>query len=162
MPTCYQLNLQVSPGGGEVFTRFFTEALALLGWESVLVVAHAASFWQDLGLPGRILPLEAGDQLLEVLPPERCIVVTHNVLGAELAARVAARHCLAGIVHMPFYDRSPAGLAEYTQLFAVSRHVRDSLVAMGLDARTCAEPLYGMADMRSRMSGDSGPIVAQS
>jgi glycosyltransferase involved in cell wall biosynthesis len=151
MRECYQVNLQTAPGGGEIFTRFFTAALTALGWRTVLVTAADAAFWPELAIGAETRPIHRGDELLEVLPPSGAVVITHNVLGAGLSGRVAARHTLAGLVHMPFYGRDPSGLFAYRRLFAVSNHVRASLAAAGL-TNVHDEPLYGVADLRPRSS----------
>jgi glycosyltransferase involved in cell wall biosynthesis len=162
MPVCYQVNLQTRPGGGEIFTRCFAEALATLGWDNVLVVSEGAHFWHGMALPARLVALREGDLLAQVLPGDGSVVLTHNVLGEALARRVAARHTLAGIVHMPFHGREAAGLPCYARIFAVSEHVRESLAALGLSARLYREPLHGMADLRPRDPARSGAITAGS
>src|SRR4051812_28973980 len=116
MPVCYQVNFQTSPGGGEIFTRFFTEALASLGWETTLIVAQGARFWSDLQFPARLVRMADGSKLADALPRDRSVVITHNVIGADLARSVAAGHRLAGFVHMPFHGRDAAGLPHYHRL----------------------------------------------
>lgn len=162
MPLCYQINLQRSLGGGEVYTRFFTEALDSLGWETRLVVVRGADFWRDLGLDaGRLVEIDDGTELVGVLPAQPCLVVTHNILGEEPAREIASRHTLAGIVHMPLYEREPKGLRHYDVLFAVSNHVLSSMRAKGL-TNVYPEPLYAVADLMPRGERHNGPLVANS
>jgi glycosyltransferase involved in cell wall biosynthesis len=159
---CYQVNLQRSFGGGEVYTRFFTEALAALGCRSVLLIARGAAFWRNMELPGAtLLELEDAGELVQALPAERSLVVTHNTFGPELSGEIARRHLLTGFAHMPLYDRGPGGFASYARIFAVSRHVLDSLSAKGL-ANVHPEPMYGVADLAARPAGAKAGIAAGS
>lgn len=156
----YQVNMQSQFGGGEAYTRSFTLALAELGYRAVLFVDRNARFWESI-LPAGVDLVrvrEPGD-ILRRLPQARCMMVTQTALDAALAQRVAARHLLCGFVHMPLYEREPAGLRHYHRLLAVSRHVLDSVRQRGLD-NVYGEPLYGVADPRRGAS--RGPLVAQS
>lgn len=147
---CYQINFQATLGGGEIFTRFFTAALEELGWRSVLLVAKDATFWSEL-MPGstEFRPVWDSASILDALPAEPGFIVTHTALPKDLAATVASRHRLAGVVHMPLFDRQPRGLAEYHCLFAVSEHVRQSALQKGL-RNIHEEPIYGVADVMLR------------
>lgn len=150
---CYQLNLQATLGGGEIFTRFFTAALSRLGWRSVLLVARDAKFWPGFMPEGvELRPVWDPASILAALPREPGLIVTHTALPEDLAPQVAAMHRLTGLVHMPLYEREPRGLASYHRLFAVSEHVRASALAKGL-RNVHEEPLYGVADLQPR----SGP-----
>ena len=159
-PVCVQINWQRQFGGGEIYTRFFTEALQALGWEVHLVVHRRTDFWSKLELDGvRFIPIEHGDEIAAALPDE-AVVVTHTTLPPELAQAVAARHRLGGMVHMPLKDRDPRGLAHYHRLFAVSAYVRDTIAERG-HANIHAEPLLGIADLKPRAAA-TGPIVRRS
>jgi glycosyltransferase involved in cell wall biosynthesis len=72
---------------------------------------------------------------------------------------MAERHTLYGFVHMPLYERNPAGFKHYHRLLAVSQHVLDSVKARGY-GNVYAEPMYGVADPRRAVS-DAG-LVARS
>ena len=162
--TCYQVNLQKNFGGGEVYTRFFSEALVSLGWEVELFVSQEASFWQALGLKGvRLRPIRDETEIPAALPATAGLIVTHTALGLEIAQRLADRHVLSGFMHMPLYDRNPPGYACYAKLFAVSRHVMDSARARGL-GNVHSEPLYAAADLapRAAIGADTTPIIANS
>ena len=150
MPVCYQINLQTSFGGGEVYTRFFSEALLSLGWEVELFVARKAPFWSAMGMTGvRLREVGSEADILDALPSERSLVVTHTAASPGFAAALATRHRLAGFIHMPLYERNPAGFARYERLFAVSRHVIASARERGL-GNVYPEPMYGVADLALR------------
>lgn len=157
---CYQINLQRSLGGGEVYTRFFTEALDSLGWQTRLVVVCGAGFWQKLGVDaGRLVEIDDGAELERMLPEQPCLVVTHNILGEELARKIARRYTLAGFVHMPLYERDLKGLPHYDILFAVSNHVLSSMRTKGL-GNAYPEPLYAVADLALRGEHRRGGLLA--
>ncbi len=160
-PLCIQINWQGQLGGGEIYTRFFTEALQSLGWEVQLVIVRDAKYWANLGLENvRYIPIDHGRDIPAVLPQAPAAVVTHNMLPPELAQSVALHHRLGGLIHMPLVGRDPRGLADYHRLFAVSDYVRTTVAARG-HTNIHAEPLLGVADLKPRAAG-SGPIVRQS
>jgi len=145
MRTIHQINLQRHFGGGEVYTRFVCAALAELGWRVVLYVSVDADFWSRLNVRAELAPVASLNEVAAKLP-ENSVVMTHNVLNIHEARAWSARYVLTGFLHMPLYDRDPAGLASYRRLFGVSRHVLDSAQAKGL-ANAWPEPLYGVADL---------------
>lgn len=160
---CYQVNLQPTIGGGEIYARFFTRALSRLGWRTVILVARDAPFW-----PGFMSGVKEGVEFRAVfddaslqaaLPAEPGLIVTHTVLSAEVSPVIAARHRLTGIAHMPLYDRKPRGLVAYRKVFAVSEHVRASAIACGL-GNVHPEPLLGVADLAPRAA--TAPIRSES
>ena len=161
MPLCYQINLQTSPGGGEIFTRFLTEALSQLGWESRLIVTAGAGFWAKLKPGAELVPIPDGNHLQAALPDRGGMLISHNVMGEALASRLAERHRLGGIVHMPYFERAVAGLPRYHRLFPVSHHVASSLEAAGLSNVMHREPLWGVADLSPRDGSPSQPTVKQ-
>ncbi|MFM9972791.1 MAG: glycosyltransferase, partial [Burkholderiales bacterium] len=161
-PICYQINLQRSLGGGEIYTRFFSDALLASGWEYKLVVVRGAIFWRELGLdPRRMVEITDGAQLPSVLPDKSCLVVTHNVIGEDLAREIGQRHTLAGVLHMPLYERDLIGLHYYDQLFAVSGHVLSSMRTKGL-TNAYPAPIYAVADIASRDASRDSEIVKRS
>lgn len=148
--TCFQVNYQTSFGGGEVYTRFVCAALARLGWRSVLFVHRDARFWGALDMHGaELVPIATVAEIEARLPGREALLIAHNVLDAETAARWSARHRFGGFAHMPLYDRAAPGLARYRKVFAVSQHVLDSAVGRGL-ANCHPEPLLGVADLSAR------------
>jgi len=161
--TCYQINLQLSLGGGEIYTRFLTVALRELGYEAVIFVHADAPFWTGLLPSGvRLVPVRTLPEIERVLAGEaardggRATVITHSALPAEAARRFAAAYRLAGMLHMPLYERFPDGLPHYHRLFAVSEHVIASARSRGLP-NVHDLPLYGVADLgpRGGASGDA-------
>jgi len=158
---CYQINLQTTFGGGEVFTRFFSEALVALGWEVILIVHRAAAFWGDLNIQGvRFERVFNEEEIWSHLPVEQSLVVTQTVASEAFARRLRVRHQLVGLIHMPLYERDPAGLKHYECLLGVSRHVIASVRTRGYKS-IYPEPLYGVADLRSRGSA-AGELRARS
>lgn len=156
----YQVNLQHEFGGGEVYTRFFTLALIELGRRVVLFVSRKAGFWDSLLPAGvELVRVDGAAEILRALPQAKSLVVTQTALDADAAQWVAARHVLCGFVHMPLYERDPAGFRHYHLLLPVSRHVLDSIRGRGY-SKVFAEPMYGVADPRRGVSG--GAIVARS
>ena len=156
----YQVNLQYEFGGGEVYTRFFSLALLELGYRVVLFASRKAAFWETLLPPGvELVRVDGAADILRCLPQQKALVVTQTALDAATAQAVAERHTLSGFVHMPLYERDPAGLRHYHLLLAVSRHVLDSVRARG-HSKVFAEPMYGVADPRRGAAG--GAIVARS
>jgi len=155
-PLCIQINWQRHFGGGEIYTRFFTQALQAIGWDVQIVVDAKATFWRDLDLSGvRFLPVSYGRQIADLLPREPSVIVSHTTLPKEIAESVAERHRLSGFVHMPLAERNPQGLAYYHRIFAVSAYVRETVLARG-HSQVHDEPLLGMADLkpRARAPGD--------
>ena len=135
--TIFQINLQESLGGGEIYTRFLTAALHTLGWQTTLFVNRRARFWRSLGLgAATMVPVSTLAEIearlkvpnAESKPP----VITHSVLAPDDAARFARRSLLTGLIHMPLYERFPQGLRQYRLLFGVSQHVIDSARSRGL------------------------------
>jgi len=156
MKTCYQINLQLSLGGGEIYTRFLTVALRELGYEPVLFTHADAPFWPRLLPPGtRLVPVRTLPEIEQMLAEEsghdgrRATVITHSALPAEAARRFAAAYRLAGMLHMPLYERFPDGLPQYHCLLAVSAHVIASARSRGL-VNVHDLPLYGVADLAPR------------
>lgn len=151
----YQVNLQNQFGGGEVYTRCFTMALIDLGYRVVLFVSRRAAFWESL-LPAGVELVRVGGtaEILRGLPQAKSLVVTQTALDAAAAQWVAARHLLCGFVHMPLYERNPAGFSHYHLLLPVSRYVLDSIRWRGY-GNDYAQPMYGMAQPLHTAPGDT-------
>jgi len=156
----YQVNLQNEFGGGEVYSRFFSMALIDLGYRVVLFASRKAGFWDSLLPAGvELVRVDGAAEILRALPQAKSLVVTQTALDADAAQWVAARHVLCGFVHMPLYERDPAGFRHYHLLLPVSRHVLDSIRGRGY-SKVFGEPMYGVADPRRGVS--DGAIVARS
>lgn len=160
-PVCLQINWQRQVGGGEVYTRFLTQALLSLGWEVVLVVDRKAAFWQQMIQDGvHLIPFSHGRDIPHVLPQAPAVVITHNVLPAEMARAIASQHRLGGLLHMPMSERRSDGLPHYHRLFPVSAYVRSTALARGLH-QVHEEPLLGVADLAPR-GPKGGTLVRRS
>jgi glycosyltransferase involved in cell wall biosynthesis len=158
--TVYQVNLQSEFGGGEVYTRFFSLALIEFGYRVVLFASRKAEFWESLLPPGvELVRVDGAGEIPHRLPQEPSLVVTQTALDADAARAVAARHRLCGFVHMPLYERDPAGLRHYHFLLAVSAYVLESVKSRGY-AQVFGEPMYGVADPRRGAPG--GAILRRS
>lgn len=158
--TVYQVNLQNEFGGGEVYTRFFSLALLELGYRVVLFVSRKADYWESLLPAGvELVRVDGAAEILRALPQEKSLLVTQTALDAAAAQWVAERHVLCGFVHMPLYERDPAGFRHYHLLLAVSRHVLDSVRGRGYGS-VYSEPMYGVAD--PRRGAAAGTLAARS
>ena len=154
----HHVNLQPIVGGGEVYTRSLTRALADAGAEVVLYAHPAPPIWDGLE-SARVRVVRVADEaaLLDALPRERSIVLTQSPIGAAALASLAAAHALAGFAHMPMFQRSAEGFRPYRLVFTVSRYCIGLLRAAGID-HTYPEPVYGTADVAR---GDA-PVVRRS
>lgn len=161
-PRCHQINLQRHFLGGEVFTVFFTRALAALECPVTLYVSGENPHWRRLHLPGaELVPLRDDAALPDALPGERSLVVTNGPVATASLGRLAQRHALAGFVHMPMYERDCSRLDAYHLVCAVSRHVLHSLEQGGAHG-IYPEPFYGVADFDRFGVAAAGGIVAHS
>lgn len=153
-----QLNLQPAFGGGEVFTAFLARALAELGVATCLVHHPRAAFWPQLGLPAGTEFLAAADwgEMEAQLPRERGWLLSHGPLPRAVAARLAPRHLLTGIAHMPLQGGRADRFDEYAMVFGVSGYVAAGLRDAGF--ATWDEPLYGVADFHRFTAAAAGPI----
>lgn len=159
---CYQINLQQGFGGGEIYTRFFSNVLQQLGWQVTLFVHKNAGFWRKLDMPGvTLVPVGSYEEIHAHLPAERSLFITHSPAIGRLASTLASKHVLAGFAHMPLYNRNPEPFRPYHLIFAVSGHVIDSLRAAGIDSYY-EEPLYGVADLTRPATQQATAIRAAS
>jgi glycosyltransferase involved in cell wall biosynthesis len=145
-PAIVQFNLSPTLGGAEVYTAFFSRALAARGWPTRVVVNAAARFWSDLDL-GDVHrePWGAG----AAAPRERDIAVIHAPLPAASLEALDERY-VVGLAHQAMYDASrPAYYDRADVLLAVSHHVIATLQKHGLN-RVHPAPLYGVADFDRR------------
>ena len=101
------------------------------------------------------MKLASLQQLEDALKEESDVLLTHSTLDSFWAPRMARRARLAGMLHMPLYERFPEGLRHYHRLFPVSRHVAQSARARGLENVSSIE-LLGVADTSPR--GQTGTL----
>ena len=143
----HHVNLQPIVGGGEIYTRSLTRALADAGATLSLYVHPAVRLWDGLASERiTIVRTENERQLLERLPPERAPVLTQSPISVQCVERMAARHAVAGFAHMPMFQRSAEGLRGYHLLFTVSRYCIELLHLAGMP-QVFPEPVYGTADL---------------
>jgi len=154
----HHMNLQPIVGGGEVYTRALTRALADAGARVTLYVNPSVRLWDDLA-GGRITVVKSRNEqeLLQQIPRERSVVLTQSPLSPQCIAQLAAHHRLAGFAHMPMFRRSGESLRPYHLLFTVSRYCIGLLRAAGF-AQVYPEPVYGTADL----ARSSEPLVRRS
>jgi len=153
-PAIVQFNLSPTLGGAEVYTAFFSRALAARGWPTRVVVSPAARFWTDLDFGGvEHSPFRYGADALE----HGDIALVHASLPDPMLARLAG-HFVVGLAHQALYDDTrPAYYDRADLLLAVSRHVAVTLHHRGLH-RVHPTPLYGVADLER--GGAARAIVA--
>jgi glycosyltransferase involved in cell wall biosynthesis len=154
----HHVNLQPIVGGGEVYTRSFTRALAEAGARVTLYVHESNRFWDGVtGGQVERVPVADETQLLARLPQARSVVVTQGPTSPRVVSELASRHLLTGFAHMPMYQRSPDNFRPYRLVFTVSKYCIDLLRRAGL-TQVHAEPIYGTADVRR----DDAPVVLRS
>ena len=154
----HHVNLQPIVGGGEIYTRALTRALADAGATVTLYAHPAVRLWDELASE-KVSVVRVSDEreLLERLPPERSIVLTQSPVSVQSLERMAARHRVAGFAHMPMYQRSADSLLPYKLVFTVSQYCIDLLRLAGL-RQVYPEPVYGTADV----SRSSEPVRRRS
>lgn len=143
-----QVNLQLSFGGGEVYTLFLSKALAAADIPFDLVVHPQAQWWRTHDIPAQQIHLATTAEDLLGLPlNEPCWLLFHGPAHPTLNAALKARgHKLACFVHLPLYQRSAESFRNYDRLFAVSSYVLQGLIEAGL-TQAWPPPLYGVAHL---------------
>ena len=155
----HHVNLQPAVGGGEVYTRWFTRALADAGAAVSLYVDPANRFWDGLATARiELHSLDDPEKIFSYLGNSRSFVVTQSALPARMLARLAQEHLLAGFAHMPMHGRSAQGFQRFALVCTVSRYCVELLRAAGLD-NVYAEPLYGTFELER---AEPGPIGRRS
>jgi glycosyltransferase involved in cell wall biosynthesis len=139
----HQINLQPAVGGGEIYTRWFTRALAQAGAAVTLYVDRANPFWA--GLAGEridVVGITDGHDLAHRLPNKNALIITQSAIPEELLQVAARDHVLTDFAHMPMLGRSASGFARYAAVFTVSGYCIDLLRKAGIQ-QVYPEPLYG-------------------
>jgi glycosyltransferase involved in cell wall biosynthesis len=143
----HHVNLQPIVGGGEIYTRTLTRALADAGAMVTLHVNPSVRLWDDLaGERITVITTRNEQELLQQIPDEGAVVLTQSAISPRCLERMAKVHRVAGFAHMPMFQRSGDSLRPYHLLFTVSRYCIDLLRAAGL-ANVYPEPVYGIADL---------------
>jgi glycosyltransferase involved in cell wall biosynthesis len=151
---CYEINLQPGMGGGEIYTRFFTQALVALGCRVSLIALRGSWLAQHLRMEGvQIVEVDRQEDIPGRLAADGSPAFSHHPLSGPVAAAIRQGHRLLYFAHMPLYGRKPAPLQSCDLILAVSQHVIDSLRAAGL-THYHPEPLYGVADLQRGAAGD--------
>jgi glycosyltransferase involved in cell wall biosynthesis len=134
-------------GGGEIYTRWFTRALARAGAAVTLYVDRKNAFWNDLaGERIEVVPVTSGDDIARMLPEKNALVLTQSGIPEALAELAHRDHVLTGFAHMPMLGRSAAGFARYAAVFTVSRYCVDLLRNAGI-RQVYPEPMYGTFEL---------------
>jgi glycosyltransferase involved in cell wall biosynthesis len=154
----HHVNLQPIVGGGEIFTRSCTHALADAGARVTLYVNASNRLWDDLS-GERIERIAVADEagFLARLPAQRAVVVTQGPLSRAAIRNLSTLHTLTGFAHMPMYRRSAEEFRDFRLVFSVSRYCIDLLHKAGL-RQVYEEPVYGTADV----ARGSAPVVLRS
>ncbi|HZQ74413.1 MAG TPA: glycosyltransferase [Burkholderiales bacterium] len=143
----HEINLQRIAGGGEVYTRAFSRALADAGAKVTLYVRRDNAFWNGLDGPSLSLcRLRGAQDLVDALPAERAVVLTQGPIERGVLKRIAARHWLASFAHMPI--QGGRGVDEFRDcrlVLTVSRYCIGLLRDAGI-GQVYGEPMYGVAD----------------
>jgi len=153
----HEINLQANIGGGEVYTRSLTRALASAGARVSLYVNPGNRIWD--GLVGERIecipvPQEAA---LRALLPARSLVLTQGPLSRATLQWLDEHHLLTGFAHMPMFQRSAAEFNAFRLVFSVSRYCIGLLQRAGI-SHAYPEPVYGTIDVAR--SGE--PVVLRS
>jgi glycosyltransferase involved in cell wall biosynthesis len=102
-------------------------------------------FWDDLPVK-RVLV--GGPEAMEPsLPQERSLLIVHTPLPGDMAERLARRHVLIGVAHMPMVGREPGWLRQCSLVVTVSRYCLELLRKAGVQ-RLYPAPLYGVAEAK--------------
>lgn len=160
MTTCYQVNLREGWGGAEIYTASFTRALLAAGVRTTVFVHPSSPYWKDL-LPDGCNVIAARDfgEILPHLPDASWLLFQTPIYEAQAVPFRHYGHFLTSVAHMTLFGRSPAVLSHLDWIAGDSQYVLDSLSAAGI-TQFHPEPLWGIAELRSRMGGTDQPIVA--
>jgi glycosyltransferase involved in cell wall biosynthesis len=164
MPTCIQINLQQHFGGGEVYTRFLSEALLKQGWEVELYTHRNADFWQALDLKHtRIQQVADAAEIPARLKESTAsrLILTHGPPTKAIREALQDKGDLCAIAHMPVHDRNVEEFFGLRQIFGVSHYVIETLNARQVP-HVHPQPLYGVADLRDDGSSIDTPLFRAS
>ncbi len=161
----HQINLQPSVGGGEVYTRWFTRAMADAGAKVTLYVNPANKFWAGLdSAKVAVAAVSSPGEIADRLPVRRSLIVTQSRIPEDLIALAARNHVLTGFAHMPMLGRSASEFARYSTVFTVSNYCIALLRQAGI-SQVYPDPLYGTYALDRDgvpASQARGPIRAES
>lgn len=160
MTTCYQVNLREGWGGAEVYTASFTRALSAAGVPTTVFVHPASPYWKDLLPDGcNIVPVRDYGEVLPHLPDASWLLFQTPIYEAQASPFRERGHFLTSVAHMTLFGRSPAVLKHLDWIAGDSQYVLDSLAAAGI-TQFHPQPLWGIAELKTRMGSANEPIVA--
>ena len=154
----HQFNLQPAVGGGEVYTRWFTRALADAGAKVTLHVEPSNRFWDGLASERiEVSGMYATEDVAKRIAGRRSLFVTQSGMPDALLELAARDHVLTGFAHMPMLGRSAAGFSRYAAVFTVSDYCIGLLRSAGI-AQVYPHALYGTGslDRSGAASGKPG------
>ncbi len=155
----HQVNLQKAVGGGEVYTRWFTRALAEAGARVTLYVDPANPFWRGLGTDRiRIVGASTAAEIGARLPASDALIVTQSRIPEALTELAAHKHVLTGFAHMPMLGRSVAEFTRYASVFTVSDYCIGLLRQAGI-AKAYPVALYGTGELERDEAADDKQVV---
>lgn len=159
----HHLNLQQAVGGGEIYTRWFTRALAEAGASVTLFVDPDNPCWD--GLASERIEIVRARNVSEItrrLPDQGAWIITQSRVPDDLIELAARKHVLTGFSHMPILNRSAAEFARYAAVFSVSEYCIGLLRQAGI-SQVYPLPLYGTWALdRSEVLTADGQIFAGS
>jgi glycosyltransferase involved in cell wall biosynthesis len=160
----HQVNLQAAAGGGEIYTRWFSRALADAGAQVSLYVDPRNEVWNGLDSDRiKVVATINTDDVVRRLPSSNALVITQSRIPASFAEHLAKNHVLTGFAHMPMHDgRSASEFKRYSAVFTVSKYCIGLLRNSGI-SQVYPEPLYGTFSIDRQPEHDGGePIRARS
>lgn len=155
----HQVNLQPVAGGGEVYTRWFTRALADAGARVTLYVNPGNRFWHGLASDAiEVVGARGARDIARRLPSRPALIITQSSIPDALIELGVRDHVLTGFAHLPVLGRSAQGFARYAAVFTVTNYCVGLLRNAGI-AQVYAEPMYGTFALERPAAGE---IVARS
>jgi glycosyltransferase involved in cell wall biosynthesis len=142
----FQINLSPTLGGAEVYTAFFSRALAAHGWPTRVIVDARARFWDELDLSNVEICRVNGASAVPAVVENNSVVVVHAPLAPAVLHQLVAHSALIGVAHQALYSKQrPAYYDLAALLLPVSAHVLATLKRHGID-RVYPTPLYSVSD----------------
>lgn len=160
MIICYQINLREGWGGAEIYTASFTRALLAAGVNTTVFVHPSSPYWKGLLPEGcTVIAARDYDEVVPHLPEASWVLFQTPIYEAQATPFRQRGHFLTCVAHMTLFGRSPAVLKHLDWIAGDSQYVLDSLVAAGI-SQFHPEPLWGIAELRTRMGSTDQSIVA--
>lgn len=162
MTICYQVNLREGWGGAEVYTASFTRALQAVGTKTILFTHPDSPYWKGMLPEGcEVIHAQNNEEVLAKLPDASWVLFQTPIYQAQAKPFKARGHFLTSVAHMTLFGRSPAVLQHLDWIAGDSQYVLDGLSAAGI-MQFHPQPLWGIAELRTRTGGADSRIVARS